>query len=89
MNIILILFITAFLTIFSGIYGEWKMYKNNSIGCASDKRELERTYGIIIACTIIFSLIFLLIGYPQFSSNSVGKQGTDNRCSHLSVGDRL
>ena len=28
-------------------------------------------------------------GYPQFSSNSVCQQGTDNRCSHLSVGYRL
>jgi len=33
--------------------------------------------------------LIIISGYPQFSSNSVGKQGTDNRRSHLNVGYRL
>jgi hypothetical protein len=38
---------------------------------------------------IFFKVENRLSGYPQFSSKPVGKQGTDDRRSHLSIGDWL
>jgi hypothetical protein len=38
---------------------------------------------------IFFKVEKRLYGYPQFSSNSFGKQGTDDRRSQLSIGNWL